>query len=62
MAHKSGLIDITGIRFGRLVVMERATKKVSKSNKKAYWLCRCDCGKQVVVVGSSLRNGQTLLS
>lgn len=48
--------DITGKRFGRLVVIERAanTKKGS-----AKWLCLCDCGKETIVRTSSLNNGGT---
>lgn len=50
------LIDLTGQRFGRLVVIERA-----ENNKrgKAMWDCKCDCGKQVTVLGCHLRSGHT---
>lgn len=44
--------DLTGKRFGRLVVVERAG-----SNRGATWLCQCDCGNQKVVRGGNLRNG-----
>jgi hypothetical protein len=33
-------IDITGQRFGKLVVLKRAPNK----NKAVMWLCQCDCG------------------
>ena len=49
------LIDLTGQRFGRLVVMERAGVK----NKVASWLCKCDCGKMKIINGQSLRKGYT---
>lgn len=49
----SAVVDITGQRFGRLVVIERAGSK----NGKAYWLCKCDCGKTVTVNGQTLRSG-----
>jgi len=33
---------------------------VSKSvNGKAKWICRCDCGNIVSVVGAELRSGNT---
>lgn len=48
-------IDLTGQRFGRLVVLCRAEGK----NGRSYWLCRCDCGKDCVVQGQLLRNGHT---
>lgn len=52
----SKLIDLTGQRFGRLTVLERA-----KNDKlgRARWLCRCDCGKEKIVSGTNLRSGQT---
>lgn len=57
---KSVAIDLTYKRFGQLIVKERAKKPSKVKNKKAYWLCKCDCGKERVVEGSSLRIGQTL--
>jgi len=37
--------DLTGKRFGRLIVLERDVEKTSKStNWKVYWKCKCDCG------------------
>lgn len=49
-------IDMTGQRFGRLTVTERAS---NNKHNCVMWLCRCDCGKDVAVLGSSLRNGST---
>ena len=50
------LIDLTGQRFGRLVVWDRA-----ENNKqgRAMWRCRCDCGKDTVVSGTDLHSGTT---
>ena len=48
--------DLTGQRFGRLVVIELAGRR---TNGEAMWLCRCDCGKQVTPTGSNLRRGNT---
>lgn len=48
--------DLTGKRFGRLVVKSRAG---SDSNKNATWLCECDCGSVVVKTGLNLRCGDT---
>ena len=50
------LIDLTGIRFGRLYVIGLAPEK--RYNKPA-WLCRCDCGRVKVVPGNPLRMGKT---
>ncbi len=48
-------IDITGQRFGKLVVLKRAPNK----NKAVMWLCQCDCGNQKIIAGGSLRSGRT---
>jgi hypothetical protein len=52
----SNIIDITGQRFGRLVVIESSGRS---GNYDVTWLCRCDCGKEKVIVGSSLKRGGT---
>lgn len=51
--QKTALKDMTGQRFGRLVVMERS----AKTRRAAQWLCRCDCGKSAVSNGDNLRRG-----
>lgn len=50
-------IDLTGQRFGRLVVLEK-----SESSRPRFlrWLCKCDCGVEHVVLGAALRGGNTL--
>jgi hypothetical protein len=53
----TALADMTGQTFGLLTVLERGTKLTP--SKQAYWLCRCRCGLQVEVNGSSLRSGRT---
>jgi hypothetical protein len=49
------LIDLTGRRFGRLVVVRR----VYSEKPKPTWLCVCDCGEQIVPLGHSLVGGNT---
>lgn len=51
------IIDITGQRFGRLVVLSITDQKELHRGRK--WLCRCDCGNEVIITGSSLRSGST---
>jgi len=56
----SRIINLTGKRFGRLVVIKRGqTRTTNSGQKKAYWLCRCDCGKEVTVLSHSLRCGDS---
>lgn len=52
----SALNDMTGRRFGRLVVLER---RGSNRRGQADWLCRCDCSVTKVVNGRSLVCGDT---
>ena len=52
----SALKDLTGQRFGRLVVVERAENNM---HRKKCWKCRCDCGSEHVIEESSLRSGAT---
>ena len=47
-------IDLTGQRFGRWTVLERAE---NDSRGTARWFCQCDCGKQHIVRGYDLRSG-----
>ena len=50
------LIDLTGQKFGRWTVIKR-----SYPNKgiEPVWLCKCDCGKEKIVIGNSLRKGDS---
>jgi hypothetical protein len=47
---------LTGQRFGKLVVIERAPRPDSK---RAYWVCQCDCGRTAVKMGKYLLCGDT---
>ena len=49
------LIDITGVRFGRLV----AIKRIFKNFERPRWSCQCDCGERLVVRGTHLHSGNT---
>lgn len=46
--------DMTGRRFGRLVVLEKI-----KESGKAKYKVRCDCGREKVVLADNLRRGMT---
>lgn len=48
--------DITGQKFGKLTVIEN----VGKLDGRRYsWRCICDCGNEKIVLGASLRSGNT---
>ena len=50
------LVDRTGQRFGKLVVIEQAGRN---ELKKVLWKCKCDCGAEVIVVSGSLSTGNS---
>lgn len=50
------VIDLTGQRFGRLIVIERAENKKGK----AAWKCKCDCGSELIVSANNLRMNNTI--
>ena len=55
------MIDLTGKRFGRLTVIKRdGTYERPCGVKEPTWLCVCDCGNTVVVLGTNLKSGKTL--
>lgn len=49
-------IDITGQKYGRLTVIS-----LSHSDKRGerFWLCKCECGKEITASGYKLRSGNT---
>ena len=46
------IIDLTGKRIGRLLVLRRHSPIVPQKPK---WVCLCDCGTKVVIDGGDLR-------
>lgn len=44
-------INMIGLRFGRLMVVER----LPNYGSQALWRCLCDCGKEVQILGGQLR-------
>jgi hypothetical protein len=49
-------IDMSGQRFGNLVAIK--TSGLTRQNS-VKWLCKCQCGGEKIVDGSSLRQGLT---
>lgn len=55
-------IDTTSLvnkKFGSLLVLERDMTKPHGHQKEPYWICKCDCGTIISVLGRSLKNGHT---
>ncbi len=55
------VIDMTGRRFGHLLVREYAGRSATNpgGQPRTRWRCLCDCGQESVVTASALRRGQT---
>lgn len=49
------LIDLTGQKFNRLLVLQRG----KNIGRQTAWICKCDCGNKVLVRGADLKNGHT---
>lgn len=52
---KNSRIDLSGKTFNLLKVVSYSHQK----GKLHYWSCVCDCGKEKIIEGSSLRSGNT---
>lgn len=50
------LVDLTGKQFGRLTVLGQRKPGVGRQWR---WLCQCDCGKIIWVIGQAIRTGHT---
>ncbi len=48
--------DLVGMKFGRLTVVSFSRLT---NCRRSMWICQCECGKEVEVEGSSLKNGNT---
>lgn len=56
-SREQTFIDLTGQRFGKLVV--QYCLPYSTKENRAIWHCKCDCGGEKDVIGRFLRNGHT---
>lgn len=59
--NPSKIKDISGQRFGRLVVSGFSHRKQkAKGGGTLFWNCLCDCGGTIIVPGCHLRTGHTM--
>lgn len=52
--NSKSLVDLTGKKFGRLTVVKRVE---NNKFKQVQWLCKCECGKEKIICGNSLKDG-----
>lgn len=50
------LVDITGQRFGRLIVRGIAGRA---KGSRVVWSCLCECGNEIIAYGYNLKTGNT---
>ena len=53
----SHIKDMVGQKFGGLTVIKKSSRENAKH--QVYWICRCLCGRLLVVRGDNLRSGNT---
>lgn len=51
--------DLTGQKFGKLLVLNEIPFEERKNPKQVEWLCQCDCGNKTRVITSYLNSGHT---
>lgn len=56
LLSERSIINEIGHKYGKLLVIARGK---SKNTKNATWICKCDCGTIIEVLGKSLRQGHT---
>ncbi|WP_322175477.1 hypothetical protein [Acutalibacter caecimuris] len=55
MPYSRKKLQLTGQRFGKLVVINPA----ENVGRRTAWHCRCDCGREITVTTGHLREGHT---
>lgn len=50
------LENLIGNKYGELTVLKRAS---NIGGKRVKWLCQCSCGRQTIVEGANLKQGNT---
>jgi hypothetical protein len=54
------IIDMTGLKFGRLTVIKYAgNENLNGKRKYCKWKCLCECGKEKIILRSNLITGST---
>lgn len=51
------LVDISGSKFGELLVVERVPRQLGDKHTK--WVCKCSCGSETVATYINLKSGNT---
>lgn len=53
--------NLTNMQFGKLFVVKQVeSKRQPNGTTKSQWLCKCECGNEIIVIGSNLRTGNSI--
>ena len=59
MGRAHNALRLEGQRFGHLIVVRReGTVEYGADKQGSGWVCRCDCGREIVAVGWRLKQGK----
>lgn len=50
--------DRKGERYGQLTALKAERRKTKNKTTRLYWLCKCDCGREVWILSSALRGSK----
>ena len=53
------VINEVGNKYGMLTVISASDLRSKNDGRFQRWVCKCDCGQEVIIRGSSLRQGNT---
>lgn len=51
------MINLVGQKFGKLLVIKEIPYEERIEKKHATWLCKCDCGNEIIATGYHLKRG-----
>lgn len=52
-------LNLLGNKYGILTVIKESQKPLHLKGTNIYWLCKCDCGNEKIIVASSLKFGKS---
>lgn len=53
-------IDWTGHMFGKFTVIKQVEKPATRKNNGTYWLCKCSCGNERIMISADIKRQHTL--
>lgn len=56
---KGKTLDLKGLRFGKLLVLEQVDSIIISGRKRTAWKCICDCGIEKVIASNYLMKGSS---